>query len=88
MLKSPLLYVCIYCRFSSSFATYVEDKVEDEFHVVMHCPVYNDLRRELLSKFDQVFKERLNMDDDELFKLIMSHENTVKFTASYPSSIT
>ena len=26
------------------------DNVEDEFHVVMHCPVYNDLRRELLSQ--------------------------------------
>ena len=59
------------------------DKVEDEFHVVMHCPVYNDLRRELMSKFEQVFNNRLNMDDDELFKLIMSHENIVKFPASH-----
>jgi len=59
------------------------DNVEDEFHVVMHCPVYNDLRQELLLKIDQVFSDRINMDDDALFKLIMSHEDIVKFTASY-----
>ena len=33
------------------FCYICESKIEDEFHVILECPIYNDLRRKLIRKY-------------------------------------
>ena len=56
-------------------------EVEDEFHVVMNCEYYKDIRDELYEHaqhFNQLFN---NLSNGEKFKYLMSNVDIVKFTA-------
>ena len=58
------------------------NNIEDEFHVIMKCPIYNELRQELLSQVDENLIPA-DMNENDVFILLMSHENVVKLTVRF-----
>lgn len=67
--------LCSYCE---------RNEIEDEFHFIMHCSLYNDLRVTLFDKLNDIFAF-VSLSDTEKFNLIMSasdHE-TVHAVANY-----
>ena len=63
--------VCFYCT----------NEDEYEFHVLMKCPLYHDLREELMDNANGVISNFYSMSDIEKFKELLSHECIVKSTA-------
>ena len=51
----------------------------------MKFPIYNELRQEL-SQVD-VNLIPADMNENDVFKLFMSHENVVKLTARFPFNV-
>ena len=58
-----------------------QTEVEDEFHVLMFCPLYNDLRNELVHRAELAIPDyHLKMQSVQ-FQLLLSHEKIVNVTA-------
>ncbi len=45
--------------------------VEDEIHVLMHCPLYNSQRKDMLTHLFDIFPSLPDFDDKEQFNFIM-----------------
>lgn len=48
------------------------NEVEDEFHFIMKCPLYKDLRSKLFFDIHEIYSHTGNLTDRELFLFIMS----------------
>ncbi len=48
--------------------------IESECHVIMSCPVYNELHGELFTHADQFEPNLNNINDDEMFYFILSYK--------------
>ena len=57
-------------------------EVEDETHVLLKCPLYDAIRTELFNKISQINADFTTYNDLEKFKLIMSNESIVKYSAN------
>lgn len=57
------------------------DTIEDEKHVLLYCPLYNDIRKELVSALDDVLRNRDIISDDDKMVTIFSSENLVYLSA-------
>ena len=61
----PEQRLCILCN---------HNEVEDEFHFIMRCSLYDDIRSNLLSTIREMFNLN-NMDNIDTFNLLMSVNN-------------
>ena len=61
--------------------------IEDETHVLMRCPLYDNLRNDLLSKALNINADFSNYSMSEKFNYLLSHENIVKYSAKTCYSI-
>jgi hypothetical protein len=68
---SEELRVCPFCK----------DCVENEFHVIMNCDRYNDIRNVIFSKASEVDTLFNSKDDDAKFVFIFSNEKLVRTLA-------
>ena len=66
---------------SERFCFKCMDKVEDEFHVVMHCSLYLHIRHYLFRKTQLVDSEFASLDENAKFHYIMSCDKTIKYSA-------
>jgi hypothetical protein len=57
------------------------NEVEDECHVIVRCPLYQDLREELFSKAVELNDNFNDLSDTDKMKTILSNLNIVKLTA-------
>ena len=64
-----------------------QTEVESEKHVILSCPVYGDLRREIFIKAFSINSEFYEMSSNAKLCFIMSNKNIVKFTAKTLNSI-
>ena len=66
-----------------------ENVVEDEFHFVMHCQLYNSLRITLFVKAQRVIDNFSSLDVNEKFIRLfqMCHRNLSIFISGAPDSI-
>ena len=69
--------ICLLCQ----------TEVESEKHVILSCPVYEDLRRELFIKAFSINSDFYEMSSDAKLCFIMSIKDIVKFTAKTLNSI-
>ena len=53
------------------------DYVEDEKHVLFDCPLYSDIRKDLVSALNNMFTNNDNMSDDDKLVRMFSDENLV-----------
>ena len=63
------------------------NEIEDEFHVLMKCELYDDLRMELVEKAYQILPEFAMISEREKFNVLLSNEKIVYFTAKTLSNI-
>ena len=56
--------ICLICNMNS---------VEDEIHFLCHCPMYEVQRKLLFTKITQVYKDFLNMPNEEQLSLICNN---------------
>ena len=63
--------LCPYCR----------DFVEDEFHVMLNCSLYENERRSLLLKANEINSEFYNFNDCDKIKFLFSNKRMIRFTA-------
>ena len=57
------------------------DATESESHVLMTCPLYEDIRTDLFLTAEQLCADFINWTDEDQFRFILSDEHLVKFTA-------
>jgi len=71
----PEQRICSHCNLG---------EIEDEFHFIMKCTLYNDFRQKLLSQINDIF-DIDNFNDNEKFNLIMSANDydTTRAVSSY-----
>ena len=50
-----------------------KDIVEDETHVLLHCPQYTSLRNELFTRTEHVSHEFSNLNDSKTLAFILSN---------------
>ena len=62
---------CPFCRID----------VEDEFHVLFHCPLYSDIRQELYHKSSVENAEFLTLDDENKFQFIFVNRKMIRICA-------
>ena len=55
-----------------------KDAVEDEIHVLLHCPGYRSLRDELLYEAEQTLDGFTNLSDTEKISFILTNTSIVK----------
>ena len=55
--------------------------VENEFHVMLKCEFYSDIRDELLEHACFLVPDFSDLSDEEQFEYLMSNESIVKYTA-------
>jgi hypothetical protein len=55
--------------------------VEDEIHVILHCPVYNDIREDLLVKIRQINTVFDTLSDMEKLCYVLNNFEIVKYSA-------
>ena len=53
------------------FCKYCKDKVENEIHFILDCPLYKSVR----DKFDSLFLNSLNLGEENAIKHILNPEN-------------
>ena len=62
-------------------------KVEDEVHVLIECPLYQDIRHELFSNIQKFNADFSSFDNIITFNYIMSHDEIAKYSAKACSDI-
>lgn len=55
--------------------------VEDELHVLLHCPCYSDIRKELLDSISDFISDFESLNDYSKLGVILASDNTYKFSA-------
>ena len=45
--------------------------MEDEAHVILHCPLYNDVRVDLIDRCNAIFTSFINLSDTEKLATIL-----------------
>ena len=69
--------LCVYCQ---------EEEIEDEFHFLLECPLYTDMRQDLLSQCNQLEPNFQDFSKDSKLKLILGDErilsNAVHFVVN------
>ena len=58
-----------------------QESVEDEVHVLLHCPQYTSLRNKLFSKAGDIRNDFYSLDDNEKISFILSDPSIVKESA-------
>ena len=53
----------------------MQNGIEDEMHVILHCPVYSDLRKNLFDKTAQINLNFLSLTLDASDKLVFLFTN-------------
>ena len=48
------------------------NEVEDEFHLLCHCPIYEDIRKVLYNETITLYPDFTEMDDLQLFVFLVS----------------
>ena len=61
--------------------------IEDEFHVLMKCELYDDLRMKLAEKVYQILPEFAMIWEQEKFNVLLSNEKIVYYTAKTLNNI-
>jgi hypothetical protein len=61
--------------------------IESEQHVLLECPLYNDIREELYNNVTKVYTNFHLLDDIEKLCLLMSCVRLVQFTAKACNNI-
>ena len=59
------------------------NQVENEMHVILHCPVYNDLRDVLFQHVNNVLQIFNQSNDTEKLNVILSHPELVRPAAKF-----
>ena len=72
---------------TSVYAYCVKQRWSQKKHVIVSCPVYEDLRRELFIKAFSINSDFYEMSSDAKLCFIMSNTDIVKFTAKTLNSI-
>ena len=62
-------------------------EVEDELHVLIYCPLYNDIRKELLNHAYLCNSDFLSYSTSDKFNFLLSDERIVKFSAKACNTI-
>ena len=55
--------------------------IEDEKHVILYCPRYEDIRKDLFAKAENVNDQFLRLSDDNKLSFIFSNTEIVKCAA-------
>ena len=55
--------------------------IEDECHVLLHCPFYDNLRELLLFKANEVYNEFSSLAENDKLSFLLSNVNIVKHSA-------
>ena len=58
-----------------------KNDIEDEVHVILHCPVYSDLRKTLFDKAAQINTNFLNMGTIDKFIFLFTNAEMIKLCA-------
>ena len=56
--------------------------IENEFHFIFQCSIYEELRRKWISKL-RIPENFLQIEKAEKFKLVLNEPDNVKFTAQF-----
>ena len=59
-----------------------ENSVESEFHVIMQCQLYTDIRQELFYHTEAISNVFRDMSPEEQFRSLMSENCTIKYAAN------
>ena len=62
------------------FIRHCDNILEDEIHVLMCCPLYDNLRNDLRSKALNINVYFSNYSMSDMFNYILSHEDIVKYS--------
>ena len=57
------------------------DSVESEQHVLLSCPLYDDVRLDLFSCAGELYPEFRNLGDNDKLEILMSSQNLARVTA-------
>ena len=57
------------------------NQVEDEYHVLMSCNLYEDIREKLFTKIFEINPDFPEYSDDNKFCYILSNDEIVKYSA-------
>ena len=49
------------------------EEIEDEFHVLIKCPLYADLREKLFENIENTFTDFRNFNENDKFKFLLSN---------------
>ena len=52
-----------------------KDDIEDEYHFIIKCPLYNNERRALIGLCGNIYKNFNSLSDEQKFVFILSNEN-------------
>jgi hypothetical protein len=72
------------CSFCHNIGIYV---VEDEMHVLLHCPLYIDLRQHLYFKACQRFINFNSVEDVEKISILLNEETILNCSAKCEESV-
>ena len=66
--------LCVYCQ---------ENEIEDEFHFLLECPLYTDMRQELLNQCNQIVSNFQDSSKDCKLKLILGNERILSHAVNF-----
>ena len=71
----------IYLPVNERICKFCDNGVEDELHVLLSCPLYDDIRDDLLDHVIQCNEDFNDLCNEEKFVFIMTHCDITKYTA-------
>ena len=57
------------------------DSIEDECHVLFHCPLYHDIRQDMVTQMNILVDNVDELSEGEKLGLVLSHERMVRNVA-------
>ena len=62
----------------------IESKqIENEFHILFHCPIYEKARKTLLDQIKHENKRFKDLNEIDQFYILTTHFNIIRKTASF-----
>ncbi len=60
---------------------YCHNSIEDETHVLFHCPLYHDIRKDMVIQLNALIDNDDELNDCDRVGLVLSHEKLVRTVA-------